>query len=96
RRRSVFAGLAMEAEWKSARAWAKKIAAVDAFGVVVWGAVFVFVLVGKRCPSGGFEGWCNAYNVSSACACLLCIAFAVSIFFDVKDLHTSKASPRTR
>lgn len=57
KRRSVFAGLAMEAEWKIARAWAKKIAFVDAVGVVVWGAVFVIVLIGKRCPSGGFDGW---------------------------------------
>jgi hypothetical protein len=39
---------------------------------------------------------CNAYNVSSACACLLCVVFGVSVFFDVKDLHASKVSPRTR
>lgn len=57
KRRSVFAGLAMEAEWKRARSWAKKVAMVDMFGVVVWGAAFVFVLIGKRCPSGGFDGW---------------------------------------
>ncbi|KXN80986.1 hypothetical protein AN958_06498 [Leucoagaricus sp. SymC.cos] len=102
KRRSVFAGLAMEAEWKRARSWAKKIAFVDVVGLIIWGAVFVLVLIGKRCPSGGFDGWgdsvirCNAYNVSSACACLLCVAFGVSIFFDVKDLHASKVSPRTR
>ncbi|KAF5358551.1 hypothetical protein D9756_001306 [Leucocoprinus leucothites] len=57
KRRSVFAGLAMEAEWKRARAWAKKIAFIDAAGVIIWGAVFVIVLIGKRCPSGGFDGW---------------------------------------
>jgi len=96
KRRSVFAGLAMEAEWKRARAWAKKMAMVDVLGLVVWGAVFIFVLLGKKCPSGGFEGWCNGYNTSVACACLLCVAFGISLFFDVKDLHTSKASPRTR
>ena len=39
---------------------------------------------------------CNAYNVSSAAACFLCVAFGVSVFFDVKDLHASKVSPRTR
>jgi hypothetical protein len=39
---------------------------------------------------------CNAYNVSSAAACLLSIAFGVSTFFDVKDLYASKLSPRTR
>lgn len=56
-RRSVFAGLAMEEEWKRARTWAKKMAAVDVLGLIVWGAVFVFILIGKRCPSGAFEGW---------------------------------------
>lgn len=57
RRRSVFAGLAMEEDWKRARGWAKKLAIVDSVGVALWGAVFVFILIGKRCPSGGFDGW---------------------------------------
>lgn len=39
---------------------------------------------------------CDAYNLASAAACLLCVSFGVSIFFDIKDLHASKASPRTR
>ncbi len=39
---------------------------------------------------------CNGYNISSACACLLCVAFGISLFFDVKDLYASKTSPRTR
>ncbi|KAF9014113.1 hypothetical protein BDQ17DRAFT_1230821 [Cyathus striatus] len=97
KRRGIFEGLAMEEEWKRARGWARKVAVVDVVGMVLWGAVFVYILIGKRCPAGGFEGGeCNAYNVSSACACLLCVAFGVSVFFDVKDLHTSKVSPRTR
>jgi hypothetical protein len=95
-RRSVFAGLALEEQWQSARGWLKKIAAFDVAGVVIWGAAFVLILMGKRCPSGQFDGWCNAYNVSSAAACLLCLSFGLSIFFDVKDLHASKLSPRTR
>ncbi|TFK42285.1 hypothetical protein BDQ12DRAFT_675945 [Crucibulum laeve] len=94
--RNIHALLALEASWRLARSWARKLAFLDALGVVIWGAVFVFVLMGKRCPSGGFEGWCNAYNVSSAAACLLCIAFGVSLFFGVKDLHASKVSPRSR
>jgi hypothetical protein len=115
RRRSFFAGLALEEDWKQARAFTKKLSMVDIAGLTLWGAAFVFILIGKRCPSGGFEGWwvplvliscivnhifrcsrCNAYNVSSAAACLLSVAFGVSIFFDVKDLHASKLSPRTR
>ena len=123
RRRGILAGLAMEESWRHARGWAKKLAIVDVAGVVVWGGLFVFLLLGNRCPSGAFSGWyvffllfslflslvecvalilplagyrCNAYNVFSAAACLLCIAFGVSVFFDVKDLHTSKVSPRTK
>ncbi|KAL0572977.1 hypothetical protein V5O48_008991 [Marasmius crinis-equi] len=96
RRRNLFVGLQMEEEWKRARGYMKKVTAVDVLGVVVWGAVFVLILLGKRCPIGGFNGWCNAYNTSSAAACLLCIAFGVSVFFDIKDLHASKESPRTR
>jgi len=95
-RRGVFAGLAMEEQWRSARAWLKKIMVFDILGVVIWGAEFLLILMGKRCPSGQFNGWCDAYNVASAAACLLCVAFGLSTFFDIKDLHASKASPRTR
>ena len=45
-------------------------------------------------PLHGYR--CNAYNVSSAAASFLCVAFGVSVFFDVKDLHASKVSPRTK
>jgi len=95
-RMSVFEGLAMEEQWRSARGWLKKIMAFDVAGVVIWGAEFLLILIGKRCPSGQFDGWCNDYNVASAAACLLCISFGFSTFFDIKDLHASKASPRTR
>lgn len=96
KRRGVFAGLALEAEWKEARKRLKWHATVDAVMLLVWGALFVYILLGKRCPSGGFAGWCDAYNLASASACVLCFAFGLSLFFDVKDLHASKASPRTR
>lgn len=56
-RRSVFAGLAMEKEWQGARTWLKKMTAVDILGTVIWGAVFILILLGKRCPSGGYGGW---------------------------------------
>jgi len=96
KRRSVFVGLAMEEDWKKARSFIKKIMAFDILGLIIWGAVFVIILLGKRCGIGEYNGWCNAYNVSSAAACLLCFLFGLSAFFDIKDLHTSKASPRTR
>ncbi|KAI9057928.1 hypothetical protein FKP32DRAFT_1597889 [Trametes sanguinea] len=96
RRRGIFAGLAMEAQWQKARKALKWNTTVDVFGMLLWGMEFVVILLGKRCPVGGFEGWCDAYNLATAAACLLCLAFGLSIFFDVKDLHASRMSPRTR
>ncbi|KAF7796693.1 hypothetical protein EIP86_007876 [Pleurotus ostreatoroseus] len=96
RRRGIFAGLALEAQWKHARKMLKWGMAVDVLMFFAWAAEFVYILIGKRCPSGSFDGWCDAYNVATAAACLLCFAFGFSIFFDVKDLHASQASPRTR
>lgn len=57
KRRGVFEGFAMEEQWLAARAWLKKMTMVDVAGLLIWGATFVFVLIGKRCPSGGFGGW---------------------------------------
>ncbi|TFY67043.1 hypothetical protein EVJ58_g1879 [Rhodofomes roseus] len=96
RRRGIFAGLAMEAQWKRARKQLKVQMAFDCVMALVWGVVFVVILLGKKCPVGGYLGWCDGYNVGTATAFLLCFAFCFSIFFDIKDLHASKASPRTR
>lgn len=96
KRRGVFEGLALEAKWKRARKLLKWGMFVDVLGLVVWGAEFVFVMMGKRCPIGGFQGWCDAYNLATASACILCFAFGLSIFFDIKDLSASNSSPRTR
>lgn len=57
KRRSVFDGLALEAEWKEARKWLKWGMVVDIFSMVLWGGEFVLILLGKRCPPGQFEGW---------------------------------------
>ena len=57
RRRGILAGLVMEESWRHARGWAKNLAIVDVAGVVLWGGAFVFILLGKRCPSGAFAGW---------------------------------------
>ncbi|KAH9901543.1 hypothetical protein C8Q73DRAFT_678186 [Cubamyces lactineus] len=95
-RRGIFAGLAMEEQWRKARKMLKWGTTVDVFVMLLWGLEFVVILLGKRCPVGGFEGWCDAYNLATAAACLLCLTFGVSLFFDVKDLHASRMSPRTR
>ncbi|EJF66097.1 hypothetical protein DICSQDRAFT_159138 [Dichomitus squalens LYAD-421 SS1] len=96
RRRGIFAGLAMEEQWKRARKTLKWGVTIDALLMLVWGMEFVLILLGKRCPVGGYLGWCDAYNIGTAAACLMCLLFGISIFFDVKDLHASRASPRTR
>lgn len=57
KRRSIFAGLALEAQWRHARKMLKWGMAVDIIMVFVWGAEFVYILIGKRCPSGSFNGW---------------------------------------
>lgn len=57
RRRGVMEGLRMEEDWKVARSWAVKITTVDVAGLVLWGAAFVFIMLGQRCPSGGYNGW---------------------------------------
>lgn len=57
KRRSIFAGLALEAQWKHARKMLKWGMMVDVLMFFAWGAEFVYILIGKRCPSGSFEGW---------------------------------------
>ncbi|PCH37844.1 hypothetical protein WOLCODRAFT_135875 [Wolfiporia cocos MD-104 SS10] len=96
RRRGIFAGLALEAEWRRARKQLKVRMAFDIVACILWGVTFVLILMGKRCPVGGYLGWCDGYNVGTAAAFLLSLAFGFSIFFDIKDLHASKNSPRTR
>ena len=56
-RRSIFVALAQEKQWKEARSWLKKLMIVDICGIFVWGGLFVFILMGKKCPIGQFNGW---------------------------------------
>jgi hypothetical protein len=56
-RRSIFASLAQENAWREARSWLKKLLLIDICGTIVWAGIFVFILLGKRCPSGAFGGW---------------------------------------
>lgn len=96
KRRSIFAGLALEARWKTARKRLKWAMTADVVCFILWGAEFVVTLAGQKCPPGGFDGWCDGYNLAAACSCLTCFSFGFSLFFDIKDLHGSRLSPRTR
>jgi hypothetical protein len=57
KRRSVFAALAMEAQWKTARSSLRKIMAFDMLAALVWSAAFIYIVTGKHCPANGFNGW---------------------------------------
>ena len=96
RRRTVFEGLAMERAWIAARKELKWVTTADGAGLVLWGVVFVWTLLSGTCPPGGFDGYCNAWNVAEAGSCLLALAFGLSCYFGVVDLHQSRQSPRTR
>lgn len=96
RRRSVFVGLAMERAWRRARSDLKKLVGLDVVLSIAWMTSFVLILLGNRCPPGTLDGWCDAYNIATACACVLVVLFVTSAFFGIKDLHQSKQSPRTR
>ncbi|KAI0026583.1 hypothetical protein K488DRAFT_65864 [Vararia minispora EC-137] len=96
KRRGVFEGLAMERSWRAARRERKWMLVFDIASLVLWAAEFCWVVIGDKCPPGAFNGWCNAFNVATAAACILAFVYALSIFFDVKDLHQSSVSPRTR
>ncbi|KAG8926140.1 hypothetical protein FRC01_009294, partial [Tulasnella sp. 417] len=95
RRRGIYQGLQLEQDWKAARKRLKWQIFVDILLTVIWTAAAFYVLWGARCPPGGFEGWCNAYNVATAAAFLLSVAFGISTYFDIRDLFASKQSPRT-
>jgi len=56
-RRSLFRGLEMEGQWKLARSSLRRLFFFDLAAFIIWGAEFVFILHGKRCPSGTFNGW---------------------------------------
>jgi hypothetical protein len=56
-RRSRFTAIAEEQQWKRARGFTKRLLAIDVVCAILWGAEFVLILFGKRCPAGGFQGW---------------------------------------
>jgi hypothetical protein len=61
RRRSVFAGLAMEEQWRAARAALRHLLFFDIGALLVWAAEFVYIMMGKRCPTNEYDGWYVAF-----------------------------------
>ena len=56
-RKSIFAAVALEQDWKAARSAVKWSLAVDIFMALLWFAEFFFVLWSSRCSPGTFGGW---------------------------------------
>jgi hypothetical protein len=57
RRVGIFEGLRQEEQWRTARSELKRFFAFDVLLAILWAIVFVFILLGKRCPIGKFDGW---------------------------------------
>lgn len=96
-RKSVFHGMAIEQSWRRARSFQKQLIAFDIVMVLAWAGAFIYAtFIGKNCPPGQFGGWCDAYNLTLAGACLLAVFFSLSAFFDIRDLRMSAQNPRTR
>ena len=47
----------MEEQWKHARKMLKWGVTVDVLAMLLWGMVFVVILLGNRCPVGDYLGW---------------------------------------
>ena len=58
KRRSVFEGLAIEEQWRAARKELKWMLFSDIVFFFLWFVEFIWILIGERCPPGGFNGWC--------------------------------------
>jgi hypothetical protein len=87
--------LAMEYTWSLARRTLFLLTWYDVFCCVVWGVIFVLILLGPRCDSSIFGGWCTAYNSATAGSAFLTFGCGLAVFWDVVDLFASRRSPRT-
>ena len=94
---SMLDNIKMQAQWRIARKSLKWDCAWDVVLCLLWGAAAVMALgVGKKCPSGSAEGWCNLYNGAIACAIIAALLGLLAIYCDVVALRASKSPPKTR
>lgn len=78
---STFAAIAKESAWRAARSYLKRILFVDILCMILWGGEFILILIGKKCPAGGFDGWYDSIlftpfvqllTLSLLCFALIC------------------------
>ncbi|KAG9102013.1 hypothetical protein FRC06_002407 [Ceratobasidium sp. 370] len=67
---------------------------LDVLGAVVWAVAFVLAMIAPKCPVGGYNGWCDAYNGGVACACIGSVLFVTSAVLVGRDLMASRKSER--
>ncbi|TKY85079.1 hypothetical protein EX895_006159 [Sporisorium graminicola] len=95
RKAGMLATMKLQARWRVARTSLKWDCGWDVVLCLLWGAAAVMSLgVGKKCPSGTAEGWCNLYNGAIACSVVATLLFLVAIYCDVVGLRSSSAPPK--
>ncbi|KAJ1034318.1 hypothetical protein NDA18_001180 [Ustilago nuda] len=93
----MLGNMKLQARWRVARTSLKWHSAWDCVLCLMWGAASLMALVvGKKCPSGTAEGWCNLYNGAIACAVIATVLWLVAIYCDVVGLRASKMPPKAR
>ncbi|SPC60959.1 uncharacterized protein UHOD_01681 [Ustilago sp. UG-2017b] len=93
----MLGNMKLQARWRVARTSLKWHCAWDCVLCLMWGAASLMALgVGKKCPSGTAEGWCNLYNGAIACAVIATVLWLVAIYCDVVGLRVSKVPPKAR
>lgn len=95
RKLGMLATMKLQARWRLARTSLKWDCGWDVVLCLLWGTAAVMALgVGKKCPSGTAEGWCNLYNGAIACSVVATLLFLVAIYCDVVGLRASRAPPK--
>lgn len=93
----MLAKIKQQAHWRLARKSLKWDCGWDVVLCLLWGAAAVMALaVGRKCPAGTAEGWCNLYNGAIACSVIATLLFLVAIWCDIVALRASKAPPGGR
>jgi hypothetical protein len=91
----VLGNIQMQRRWMIARKQVKLITVWDAILCVMWVAASIVALgLGKSCPTGAGNGWCNYYNGAISCGVILAVLLVVALYFDYRDLQVSKKPPR--
>lgn len=91
----VFGNMQLQRRWQLARKTLKVRTALDAVLFVAWIACSVIALgMGKACPPGAGNGWCNYFNAAIACGVIQAVWLLAALYLDYRGLSVSKAPPR--